>query len=117
MTPLAAAFYETDWFKALLHILIAVIVARVVDSVLAGRDKAMLVLLGRTPDRADRCATTTTSAWTASSAPWSTVLLRLHAWAADPPRRRELAGDLRAALLRRLAGDDLIGAEECGGGD
>jgi len=45
------------------------------------------------------------------------VQLRLHAWAADPLRRRELASDLRAALLRRLAGEGLTGAEETGGGD
>ena len=35
------------------------------------------------------------------------VTLRLHAWAADPLRRREVASDLRAALLRRLTGDGL----------
>jgi small-conductance mechanosensitive channel len=50
------------------------------------------------------------------------VLLRLHAWAADPLRRRELASDLRAALLRRLTGDGLIGngligEERADGGD
>ena len=45
------------------------------------------------------------------------VTLRLHAWAADPLRRRELASDLRAALLRRLTGDGLLGGEEAGGGD
>jgi small-conductance mechanosensitive channel len=43
------------------------------------------------------------------------VRLRLHAWAADPLRRRELASDLRAALLRRLSGDGLIGGEEAAG--
>ena len=41
--------------------------------------------------------------------------LRLHAWAADPLRRRELASDLRAALLRRLSDDGLIGGEEAAG--
>ena len=46
-----------------------------------------------------------------------TVRLRLHAWAADPLRRRELASDLRAALLRRLTGDGLIGEEQADGGD
>jgi small-conductance mechanosensitive channel len=45
------------------------------------------------------------------------VTLRLHAWAADPLRRREVASDLRSALLRRLGGDGLIGGEEAGGGD
>ena len=45
------------------------------------------------------------------------VRLRLHAWAADPLRRRELASDLRAALLRRLTGDGLLGVKEAGDGD
>ena len=45
------------------------------------------------------------------------VRLRLHAWAADPLRRRELASDLRAALLRRLVGDGLLGKETADGGD
>ena len=45
------------------------------------------------------------------------VRLRLHAWAADPLRRRELASDLRAALLRRLIGDGLLGEEAADGGD
>jgi len=49
----ATAFYQTDWFKAVIYIVAAVIVARVVDFILARRDKAML-LLGRSPDRADR---------------------------------------------------------------
>ena len=50
----ATAFYETDWFKALVYVVIAVIVARVVDFILARRDRAMARLLGKTPDRADR---------------------------------------------------------------
>ncbi len=54
MTVIAAAFYETDWFKAIVYIVIAVIVARVVDFILARRDKAMAKLLGKTPDSADR---------------------------------------------------------------
>ncbi len=33
--------------------------------------------------------------------------LRVEAWATDPLRRRELASDLRAAILRRLRDDDL----------
>ena len=49
----ATAFYQTDWFTAVIYIVIAVIVARVVDFVLARRDKAMQ-LLGKSPDRADR---------------------------------------------------------------
>jgi small-conductance mechanosensitive channel len=54
MSPLATAFYETDWFRAVVYIVIAVIVARVVDFVLARRDRAMARLLGRVPNRADR---------------------------------------------------------------
>jgi small-conductance mechanosensitive channel len=50
----AAAFYETDWFRAIVYVLIAIVVARVVDFILARRDRAMLKLLGRSPDRADR---------------------------------------------------------------
>ena len=49
----ATAFYQTDWFTAVIYIIIAVIVARVVDFILARRDKAMQ-LLGKSPDRADR---------------------------------------------------------------
>ena len=268
----AAAFYETDWFKAVVYVVIAVIVARVVDFILARRDKAMAKLLGKTPDRADRtryvmirrlifigilfigigialiqipAVSTLARAMLASAAiiagvigiaarapianlvsgvmiafsqpvrlndyisvdgefgtveqisliytyirnadgrrvvipneafamkavhnysmgspggmiavdlslplgadveriaqamlevgeslapapvgkedsvevadiSGGGVLLRLHAWGADPLRRRELASDLRAALLRRLAGDGLIGGEEAGDGD
>jgi small-conductance mechanosensitive channel len=49
----ATAFYETHWFKALVYVIIAVIIARVVDFILARRDRAMAKLLGKTPDRAD----------------------------------------------------------------
>ena len=266
------AFYETDWFKAVVYIVIAIIVARVVDFILARRDRAMARVLGRTPDRADhtryvmirrlifvgilfvgigiallqipavgtlaramlasaaiiagvigiaarapianlvsgvmiafsqpvrlerlhqrrrrvrhrgadlahlhvhphrrrpprrdpqrglrekavhnysmgssgsmvtvdislpldadverwprRCSRSA-SRWprrlrarrTASRSPSIAadgVRLRLHAWAADPLRRRELASDLRAALLRRLTADGLIGSGEADGGD
>ena len=51
---IATAFYETDWFKAVVYIVIAIVVARVVDFVLARRDRAMVKLLGKPPDRADR---------------------------------------------------------------
>jgi small-conductance mechanosensitive channel len=54
MTVVAAAFYESDWFTALVYVVIAVIIARVVDFILARRDRAMAKLLGKTPDRADR---------------------------------------------------------------
>ncbi len=49
----ATAFYETDWFTAVVYIIIAIIVARVVDFILARRDRAMAKVLGKTPDRAD----------------------------------------------------------------
>ena len=54
MGLIAVAFYETSWFKAAIYVLIAVIAARVVDFLLARRDRAMVKLLGKTPDRADR---------------------------------------------------------------
>ena len=38
------------------------------------------------------------------------VTLRLHAWAHDPLVRRDLASDLRAAILRRLRADGMLGA-------
>jgi small-conductance mechanosensitive channel len=38
------------------------------------------------------------------------VTLRLHAWAHDPHGRREVASDLRAAILRRLRDDGVLGA-------
>jgi small-conductance mechanosensitive channel len=38
------------------------------------------------------------------------VTLRLHAWAHDPHARREIASDLRAAILRRLRDDGVLGA-------
>jgi small-conductance mechanosensitive channel len=50
----AVAFYETSWFKAIVYVLIAIVVARVVDYVLARRDAAMVRFLGKKPGRADR---------------------------------------------------------------
>jgi len=38
------------------------------------------------------------------------VSLRLHAWAHDPHARRDVASDLRAAILRRLRDDGVLGA-------
>ena len=38
------------------------------------------------------------------------VTLRLHAWAHDPHARRDVASDLRAAILRRLSDDGVLGA-------
>jgi small-conductance mechanosensitive channel len=51
---IAVVFYETPWFKAALYVVIAVVAARVVDALLARRDRAMSRLLGKQPDRADR---------------------------------------------------------------
>ena len=38
MSLIAAAFYETSWFKAVVYVLIAIVAARVVDFLLARRD-------------------------------------------------------------------------------
>ena len=54
MGLIAVAFYETSWFKAVVYVLMAVVAARVVDFLLARRDRAMVKLLGKTPDQADR---------------------------------------------------------------
>ena len=44
------------------------------------------------------------------------VTLRLHAWAHDPLTRRDLASDLRAAIIRRLCDDGVLGnAREASG--
>ena len=69
------------------------IVARVVDFILAHRDRAMADISG------------------------GGVRLRLHAWRPDPLRPRELASHLRIASLSRLRGDGLIGEEKADGGD
>ena len=54
METIAVAFYETPWFKAALYMLIAIVAARIVDALLARRDRAMSKLLGKQPDSADR---------------------------------------------------------------
>ena len=38
------------------------------------------------------------------------LTLRLHAWARDPHARRDVASDMRAAILRRLRDDGVLGA-------
>ena len=50
----STAFYETDWFRAVVYVVLAIVVARSVDFILARRDRAMARVLGKTPDRADR---------------------------------------------------------------
>jgi small-conductance mechanosensitive channel len=42
------------WFKAALYVLLAIVAARIVDALLARRDRAMAKLLGKQPDSADR---------------------------------------------------------------
>ncbi len=51
MTIFAASLMDAPWFKALIYFLLAVILARVVDYLLARRDKALAVLR-RTSDSA-----------------------------------------------------------------
>jgi small-conductance mechanosensitive channel len=38
------------------------------------------------------------------------LTLRLHAWARDPHARRDVASDMRAAIVRRLRDDGVLGA-------
>jgi small-conductance mechanosensitive channel len=54
VTVVATAFYQTSWFEAAVYVVIALVLARVVDYVLARRDAAMERLLGKRPGRADR---------------------------------------------------------------
>jgi small-conductance mechanosensitive channel len=51
---LATAVYDTSWFKAVLYVLIAIVVARIADALLKRRDKIQSKLTGREPDPADR---------------------------------------------------------------
>jgi small-conductance mechanosensitive channel len=51
---IAAAFYQTSWFKAVVYVLIAVVAARGVVDHLPRRHASEAQLLGKTPDRADR---------------------------------------------------------------
>lgn len=54
MNAIVAAFYETSWFRAVLILIAAVIVARIADALLARRDATMSRLLGREPGSAGR---------------------------------------------------------------
>lgn len=54
MGTIAVVFYETNWFQAGLYVLIAVVAARVVDALLARRDRAVSRLTGKRPDPAER---------------------------------------------------------------
>jgi len=50
----AVAFYESPWFRAVVYVALALAAARVVDYLLARRDRAMVRILGKPPDPADR---------------------------------------------------------------
>jgi len=50
---LAVAVYDTHWFRAVLYILIAIVVARIADALLRRRDRIQAKLLGREPDPGD----------------------------------------------------------------
>ena len=54
MGLIAVAFYQTNWFKAIVYIIIALVAARVVDFFLARRDAAVGKLTGKTPGKADQ---------------------------------------------------------------
>ncbi len=51
---IAAAFYDSPWFKAALYLLITIVVARIVDALLARRDRAMVAMLKREPGPSER---------------------------------------------------------------
>ena len=53
MRIVATAVYDAHWFRAVLYILIAVVVARIVDALLKRRDKLDARITGREPDPAD----------------------------------------------------------------
>jgi small-conductance mechanosensitive channel len=55
LTPrLATAVYDVPWVKAVLYLLITIVVARVVDELLARRDRAVAKVLKREPDASER---------------------------------------------------------------
>jgi small-conductance mechanosensitive channel len=51
---IAVVFYQTPWFHAVLIVLAAIVVARIVDALLSRRDSAMARLLGKEPHSAGR---------------------------------------------------------------
>ncbi len=51
---IATAFYDLPWVKAVLYLVITVVVAKVVDALLARRDRAMAAVLKRAPDPSER---------------------------------------------------------------
>jgi len=54
MGTIAVAFYETPWFQAGLIVIVTIVAARVVDALLARRDRAVSRLTGKQPDSAGR---------------------------------------------------------------
>lgn len=54
MSPLALAFYQTSWFRAIAILVVAFVAARVVDALLARREMAVAKLLGREATSAGR---------------------------------------------------------------
>ncbi len=54
MGIVAVAVHETSWFRALLYILIATVLARVVGTLLKRRDTVQERLTGRSPDPSER---------------------------------------------------------------
>jgi small-conductance mechanosensitive channel len=54
MSALAVAFYQTPWFRALAILVLAFVAARVVDALLARRERAVTKLLGREAGSAGR---------------------------------------------------------------
>lgn len=54
MIAATTPWYHADWFEAVLYLVIAIVAARVVEFVLARRDRAVTKLLGKPPDPADR---------------------------------------------------------------
>jgi small-conductance mechanosensitive channel len=54
MGTIAVALYEKSWFQAALYVFIAIVAARLIDALLARRDRALSKLTGKKPDSADR---------------------------------------------------------------
>jgi len=54
MTAVLADAGASPWLRAFVYLAVAVVAARVVDFVLARRDRALAALLGREPDRSER---------------------------------------------------------------
>src|SRR4030042_401005 len=51
---IAAALYDTPWVKTAIYLAITIVVARVVDELLARRDRAITAMLKRAPGPSER---------------------------------------------------------------